>query len=58
MDSQAPSPTVRITLDVETFTCLGCGRWNPSEELRSGRVNITGDNALGETIVTNMNIMI
>ena len=22
------TPTVRLSLDVETFTCLGCGRWN------------------------------
>lgn len=55
---EAPdSPTVRISLDAETFGCLGCGRWNPDEVLRSGKVNIEGDSALGESIVRQMNIM-
>ena len=58
LDSEPSSPTVRITCDVETFACLGCGRWDPAEALRSGKVTVTGDTALGETIVTNMNIMI
>jgi len=57
-DSEPPSPTVRITFDAETFACLGCGRLDPSQALRSGRVTVTGDTALGETIITNMNIMI
>ena len=55
---QAPdNPTVRITLDAETFNCLGCGRWNPDEALRSGKVSVEGDTALGESIVRQMNIM-
>ncbi len=55
---QAPgSPTVRITLDAETFGCLGCGRWDPDEVLRSGQVSIEGDTTLGESIVRQMNIM-
>ena len=58
LESEPASPIIRITTDVETFACLGCGRWDPSEALRSGRVTVTGDTALGETIVTNMNIMI
>ena len=58
LDSAPASPTVRITTDVEAFACLGCGRWDPSPALRSGRVTVTGDTALGETIVANMNIMI
>ena len=58
LESEPPSPTVRITLDAETFTCLGCGRWDPGEALQSGRVSVTGDTALGETIIANMNIMI
>ena len=57
-NEEAPdSPTVRISLDAETFGCLGCGRWNPDEVLRSGKVNIEGDSALGESIVRQMNIM-
>ncbi len=58
LDLEPASPTVRITSDVETFACLGCGRWDPAEALRSGKITVTGDTALGEAIVTNMNIMI
>ena len=55
---QAPdNPTVRITLDAETFGCLGCGRWDPDAVLRAGKVAIEGDVALGESIVRQMNIM-
>ena len=55
---QAPdAPTVRISLDDETFGCLGCGRWDPDETLQSGKVSIEGDTALGESIVRQMNIM-
>ena len=50
-------PTVRISLDAETFGCLGCGRWDPDEVLQSGKVSIEGDTALGESIVRQMNIM-
>ncbi|MDA1127260.1 MAG: maleylpyruvate isomerase family mycothiol-dependent enzyme [Chloroflexi bacterium] len=58
LDSEPPSPTVRITLDVETFACLGCGRIDPTEALKAGRVTITGGKSLGESIVKQMNIMI
>ena len=58
LDSEPAVPTVRITLETETFVCLGCGRWDPAETLRSGKIAVTGDTALGETIITNMNIMI
>ena len=57
LDSAPDSPTVSISLDAETFGCLGCGRWNPEEVLHSGRVSIEGDTALGESIVRQMNIM-
>lgn len=52
------TPTVCLTMDVETFNCLGCGRWDSEEVLRSGKVQIDGDRALGETIVRQMNFMI
>ena len=58
LDAVPESPTVRLSMDVETFICLGCGRWDPAETLASGRVSIEGDRALGETIVSQMNIMI
>ena len=58
LDAEPDSPTVTITTDVETFVCLGCGRWDPSEALTSGKVTVSGDTALGNTIVNQMNIMI
>ena len=58
LDSEPPTPTVRITADAETFACLGCGRWDANEALGSGKVVVTGDTALGESIVKQMNIMI
>ncbi len=58
LDSEPPSPTVKIAFDAETFACLGCGRWDPTEALISGGVTVTGDTALGETIIKNINIMI
>ena len=57
LDQSPDAPTVRVSLDDETFGCLGCGRWNPEEVLQSGRVSIEGDTALGESIVRQMNIM-
>ena len=55
---EAPeSPTVRISLDAETFACLGCGRWDPDEVIASGKLSIEGDTGLGESIVRQMNIM-
>ncbi len=57
LDNVPDSPTVRISVDAETFGCLGCGRWDPDEVLRSGRISIEGDSALGESIIRQMNIM-
>ncbi len=58
LDVTPSSPTVRVTMDVETFTCLGCGRWEPKQTLETGKVRIDGDQRLGETIVEQMNFMI
>ena len=52
------SPTAGLTMDVETFACLCCGRWEPATALESGKVTITGDLVLGEKIVSRMNFMI
>lgn len=51
-------PTVRLSMDAEAFTCLGCGRQTPAAMLQAGRVQIAGDMALGQTILAQMNIMI
>ena len=58
LDSTPASPTVRLTMDVETFTCLGNGRWEGSRVLASDKVRIDGDRALGVTIVARMNFMV
>jgi uncharacterized protein (TIGR03083 family) len=57
LDQPPALPTVHLTMDVETFACLGCGRWEPRHVLASGKVRIEGDRALAETIVTQMNFM-
>lgn len=46
-----------LSMDVETFTCLGCGRWTPEATLQAGKVQLIGDTALGQTILAQMNIM-
>jgi hypothetical protein len=58
LDEIPVTPTVRLSLDVETFTCLGCGRWNPAATLQQRKVQVTSDTALGQVIVAQMNIMI
>ncbi len=58
LDSEPESPTVKITSDLETFACLGCGRWDPAKALSSGKIKVAGDTVLGETIVHQMNIMV
>ena len=52
------TPTVRLSMDVETFTCLGCGRWTPEAAVKAGKVQMTGVTVLGQTIPAQMNIMI
>ena len=50
---QASDPTVRLSMDLETFNRLCCGRGDASSNVR-----IEGDEALGQRIVANMNFMI
>jgi uncharacterized protein (TIGR03083 family) len=58
LDTVPASPSVHLTMDVETFACLGCGRWEASRALAPGKVRMEGDRALGERIVAQMNFMI
>ncbi|MGQ4810081.1 hypothetical protein NKDENANG_03527 [Candidatus Entotheonellaceae bacterium PAL068K] len=58
LDTAPATPTVRLSMDVETFTRLSCGRWDPDEVLKIGKVQIEGDRSLGETIVRQLNFMI
>ncbi len=52
------SPTARLIMDVETFACLSCGRWESGDVLATGKVRIDGDQALGEAVVGQMNFMV
>lgn len=58
LDAPPANPTVRLTMDVETLNCLGGGRWAPNTALTAGKVQISGDKTLGETVVRQMNFMI
>ena len=58
IETPPDAPTVRLTMDVETFTRLGCGRWDPAETLQAGKIQIRGDQALGETIIREINFMV
>jgi uncharacterized protein (TIGR03083 family) len=51
-------PTVSFNMDLETFACLVCGRWEPRSVLDKGLIRIHGDRALGENIVEQLNFMI
>ena len=48
---------VRLVMDLQTFVCLSCGRWDPERTLRVGLVEIEGDRELGARIVSSMNIL-
>ena len=58
LDVAPPQPTVRLTLDAETFWRLGMGRIDPSVALAAGSVELAGDEALGRGIAVAMNFMI
>lgn len=58
LDSPPLAPTVRLSMGVETFTCLSCGRWQAKRALAAGKVQIEGDQGLARSIVEQMNIMI
>ena len=58
MDQAPTNPTISLTMDAETFARLGCGRLDPAEALETGRIRVQGDEALGERVVRQMNIMI
>jgi uncharacterized protein (TIGR03083 family) len=49
-------PTVRVTMDAETFLRLAGGRWNQQRVEEEGRLHITGDRDLAGRVVSNMAI--
>ena len=48
--------TVRISTDVETYSCLATGRWTGDHAVASGRITFAGDEALGRRVVENLSI--
>lgn len=56
LDEVPESPTVRLSMDLATFSCLCCGRGDPSA--LAEQVKIEGDTELGRKIVGELNFMI
>jgi uncharacterized protein (TIGR03083 family) len=56
LDALPAQPTVHLSMTTETFACLVLGRWVADATLQDGRVQLAGDTALGQAIVTQMNI--
>lgn len=56
LDAVPDSPDATLSMDLETFNCLCCGRGDPAEHARA--VTITGDRALAEKIIAEFNFMV
>jgi uncharacterized protein (TIGR03083 family) len=56
LDAVPEDPTVRLSMDLETFNRLCCGRGDPKAVGRA--VRIEGDAELGARVVQNMNFMV
>lgn len=57
MVPDASEVDVRLVMDLQTFVCLACGRWEPERTIRVGLVEIEGDRELGSRVVANMNVL-
>ncbi|MGH2827586.1 MAG: maleylpyruvate isomerase family mycothiol-dependent enzyme [Actinomycetota bacterium] len=57
MVPDAPEVDVRLVMDLQTFVCLACGRWEPERTMRAGLVEIEGDRELGSRVVAHMNVL-
>jgi uncharacterized protein (TIGR03083 family) len=58
MLERAPeAPTTRLSMDLETFICLACGRWDAERAARERTLKIDGDQDLGAAVAANMNMM-
>ena len=56
LEAAPEDPTVKLTMDLETFNRLCTGRGDPAEVRKN--VTITGDQDLGNRIVDQMNFMV
>jgi uncharacterized protein (TIGR03083 family) len=57
LDSPPDVPSARIQTDTETLARLACGRIDPAEALASGAVRVEGDEALGTSVVRELNFL-
>jgi uncharacterized protein (TIGR03083 family) len=48
---------VRLVMDLQTFVCLSCGRWDPGRTQRAGLVEVEGDRELGTRVIDAMNVL-
>jgi len=50
--------STRLSMDLETFVCLTCGRWDAGRAAQEGRLRIEGDQNLGAAVAANLNGML
>lgn len=50
-------PTVRLSMDFETFTCLAAGRWTGERARDEERVEVAGDETLARAILDTMDVV-
>ena len=56
LDPLPSDPTVRVSMDAETFLRLATGRWSVDRVEQEGRVGIVGDLDLGRRILAGLNV--
>jgi uncharacterized protein (TIGR03083 family) len=49
--------TATLAMDAEAFACLGLGRWNRETAEERGMVSVRGDDALGRSVLDQMNFL-
>jgi len=58
LDVAPDAASTRLSMNLETFICLTCGRWDAERAAREGSLRIEGDTNLGATIAANLNGML
>jgi hypothetical protein len=56
LETAPADPTVKLSMDLETFNRLCCGRGDPAA--LTGGVKVEGDDDLGRRVIENMNFMV
>jgi uncharacterized protein (TIGR03083 family) len=56
--SPPDAPTARIVLGIDAFVALSTGRWDPQESIRRSDASFDGDDALGRSVVEQLNFMV